>query len=93
MVKFASSPRVVEQWARLGCFCQRDPPKSAGACETTSCLILVQELLPNTTLGTYLEHSKALSPCCGSKGKNPLRWDAVEKSTGYIDPLLRSRLC
>lgn len=43
-----------------GVSARETPPKSAGARGTTSCLILVQELLPNTTLETYLEHSKAL---------------------------------
>lgn len=55
-------PQSQEWWSSglAGVFLPERPPKSAGASGTISCPILVQELLPNTTLGTYLEHSKAL---------------------------------
>lgn len=91
LVKFASIPGGVEQWAGWGVLPER-PPKSPGASGAISYPILAQELLPNTTLGTFLEHSKAV-PAVGVRGKHPLKWDAVEKSTGNMDPLLRCRLC
>lgn len=69
LVKFASIPRVVQQWAGLGCFYQRDPPQiSWGMWDHPGPGAAAKHHLRN------LARTQQDSPCCGSKGKHPLRW-------------------